>query len=90
MEKKNYPIGSQFYKLYEELGQGVSATVRRALCIPFNEIVAIKILDFERNNSDLVTSNYQLRFWFIHFRFDKFVLFNLFYIVSFCCSASAQ
>lgn len=53
MEKKNYPIGSQFYKLYEELGQGVSATVRRALCIPFNEIVAIKILDFERNNSDL-------------------------------------
>ncbi|XP_048234672.1 serine/threonine-protein kinase OSR1 isoform X1 [Ricinus communis] len=53
MEKKKYPIGAEFYMLYEEVGQGVSASVYRALCIPFDEIVAIKILDFERNNSDL-------------------------------------
>lgn len=52
-EKKKYPIGSENYTLYEEIGQGVSASVHRALCIPFNEIVAIKILDFERDNCDL-------------------------------------
>ncbi|XP_058003868.1 uncharacterized protein LOC110651044 isoform X3 [Hevea brasiliensis] len=53
MEKKKYPIGPEFYVLYEEVGQGVSASVHRALCIPFDEIVAIKILDFERDNCDL-------------------------------------
>ena len=53
-EKKKYPISAQDYELIEEIGQGVSASVHRALCIPFNEVVAIKILDFERNNSDLV------------------------------------
>lgn len=54
MEKKKYPIGAEHYTLYEEIGQGVSASVHRALCIPFNDIVAIKILDFERDNCDLV------------------------------------
>ncbi|KAH8523087.1 hypothetical protein H0E87_003662 [Populus deltoides] len=53
MEKKKYPIGSENYLLYEEVGQGVSASVHRALCVPFDEIVAIKILDFERDNADL-------------------------------------
>ncbi|GKU92727.1 hypothetical protein SLEP1_g6419 [Rubroshorea leprosula] len=53
MEKRKYPIGAQHYTLYEEIGQGVSASVHRAQCIPFNEIVAIKILDFERDNCDL-------------------------------------
>ncbi|KAL0354949.1 UNVERIFIED_CONTAM: Serine/threonine-protein kinase fray2 [Sesamum radiatum] len=53
-EKKKYPIGAEHYTMYEEVGTGVSASVHRALCNPLNEIVAIKILDFERNNSDLV------------------------------------
>lgn len=53
-EKKKYPIGSEHYLLYEEIGQGVSASVHRALCIPHNDVVAIKILDFERDNCDLV------------------------------------
>ncbi|TKY64693.1 Serine/threonine-protein kinase fray2 [Spatholobus suberectus] len=52
-EKKKYPIGAENYVLYEEIGQGVSASVHRALCVPFNEVVAIKILDFERDNCDL-------------------------------------
>lgn len=52
-EKKKYPIGAEHYQLYEEIGQGVSASVHRALCVSFNEIVAIKILDFERDNCDL-------------------------------------
>ncbi|KAJ6713890.1 SERINE/THREONINE-PROTEIN KINASE FRAY2 [Salix viminalis] len=53
MEKKKYPIRSENYTLYEEVGQGVSASVHRALCVPLDEIVAIKILDFERDNADL-------------------------------------
>ncbi|XP_019243199.1 PREDICTED: STE20/SPS1-related proline-alanine-rich protein kinase isoform X2 [Nicotiana attenuata] len=53
MDKKKYPIGPEHYTLYEEVGQGVSASVHRALCNPLNEVVAIKILDFERDNSDL-------------------------------------
>ncbi|KAI3806934.1 hypothetical protein L1987_22852 [Smallanthus sonchifolius] len=53
MEKKKYPVGTENYILYEEVGQGVSASVFRATCIPNDEIVAIKILDFERGNSDL-------------------------------------
>ncbi|KAJ4958679.1 hypothetical protein NE237_025790 [Protea cynaroides] len=53
MEKKKYPIGAEHYDLYEVVGQGVSASVYRALCIPFNETVAIKVLDFERQNTDL-------------------------------------
>ncbi|KAJ8774135.1 hypothetical protein K2173_009566 [Erythroxylum novogranatense] len=53
MEKKKYPIGREHYVLYEEVGQGVSASVHRALCVPFDEVVAIKILDFERDNIDL-------------------------------------
>ncbi|CAJ1951463.1 unnamed protein product [Sphenostylis stenocarpa] len=52
-EKKKYPIGAEHYLLYEEIGHGVSASVHRALCVPFNEVVAIKILDFERDNCDL-------------------------------------
>nr|GMD38782.1 serine/threonine-protein kinase BLUS1-like isoform X1 [Ipomoea batatas] len=50
---KKYPIGPENYVLYEEIGQGVSASVHRALCEPLNEVVAIKILDFERDNCDL-------------------------------------
>lgn len=54
MEKKKYPMTADHYALYEEVGSGVSATVHRALCITLNEIVAIKIMDFERENCDLV------------------------------------
>ncbi|XP_043708164.1 STE20-like serine/threonine-protein kinase isoform X2 [Telopea speciosissima] len=53
MDKKKYPIGCENYVLYEVVGQGVSASVYRALCIPFNETVAVKILDFERYGTDL-------------------------------------
>ncbi|OAY25739.1 serine/threonine-protein kinase BLUS1 isoform X2 [Manihot esculenta] len=53
VSEKRYPVSAKDYRLYEEIGEGVSATVYRALCIPFNERVAIKVLDLERCNSDL-------------------------------------
>ena len=42
--EKRFPLNSEDYKLYEEVGEGVSASVYRALCVPLNEIVAIKEL----------------------------------------------
>lgn len=54
VSEKKYPLNAADYKLYEEVGEGVSATVHRALCIPFNETVAIKVLDLEKCNNDLV------------------------------------
>ncbi|KAF6165577.1 hypothetical protein GIB67_022748 [Kingdonia uniflora] len=51
--RKKFPLSSKDYKLYEEVGEGVSATVYRALCIPLNVIVAIKVLDLEKCNNDL-------------------------------------
>ncbi|KAF0931105.1 hypothetical protein E2562_002467 [Oryza meyeriana var. granulata] len=52
-ERRKYPIRVEDYELYEEIGQGVSAIVYRSLCRPLDEIVAVKVLDFERTNSDL-------------------------------------
>lgn len=51
--EKKFPVNAKDYKLYEEVGEGVSATVYRALCIPFDVTVAIKVLDLERCNNDL-------------------------------------
>lgn len=53
VSEKKFPLNAESYKLYEEVGEGVSATVHRALCIPLNEIVAIKVLDLEKCNNDL-------------------------------------
>ncbi|EMS66820.1 hypothetical protein CFC21_084951 [Triticum aestivum] len=52
-ERRKYPIRAEDYELYEEIGQGVSAIVYRALCRPLGETVAVKVLDFERTNSNL-------------------------------------
>lgn len=52
--EKKFPLSAKDYKLCEEIGDGVSATVHRALCIPLSEVVAIKVLDLEKCNNDLV------------------------------------
>ncbi|KAI3665959.1 hypothetical protein L6452_44594 [Arctium lappa] len=51
--KHKFPVNAEDYKLYEEVGEGVSASVHRALCVPLNKIVAIKVLDLEKCNNDL-------------------------------------
>ncbi|XP_077234344.1 serine/threonine-protein kinase BLUS1-like isoform X2 [Tasmannia lanceolata] len=51
--RKNYSASSEDYKLLEEIGSGASATVHRAIYIPFSEIVSIKCLDLDRCNSNL-------------------------------------
>lgn len=51
---KRFPLYAKDYELFEEVGEGVSATVYRARCIALNEIVAVKILDLEKCRNDLV------------------------------------
>ncbi|XP_010919333.1 uncharacterized protein [Elaeis guineensis] len=51
--KKSYSASPADYRLLEEVGYGASATVYRAIYIPYNEIVAVKCLDLDRCNSNL-------------------------------------
>jgi hypothetical protein len=60
---RGFPTDPKEYKLYEEVGEGVSATVYRALCVPLNTFVAIKVLDLEKCSGDLVSS---LQFIVVH------------------------
>ncbi|KAK3132372.1 hypothetical protein QOZ80_6AG0520340 [Eleusine coracana subsp. coracana] len=50
---RRFPVDPNEYKLYEEIGEGVSATVYRALCVPLDVVVAIKVLDLEKCSNDL-------------------------------------
>ncbi|MCL7045609.1 hypothetical protein MKW94_014062 [Papaver nudicaule] len=52
MERKNYPIGAEYYTLLQEIGHGSSSTVFRAICKPLLDTVAIKVLDFDKNDFD--------------------------------------
>ncbi|KAF7138162.1 hypothetical protein RHSIM_Rhsim07G0078200 [Rhododendron simsii] len=50
---RSYSAAPNDYKLLEEVGYGASATVYRAIYLPFNEVVAVKCLDLDRCNSNL-------------------------------------
>lgn len=52
--QKSYSANHNDYKLLEEIGYGASATVYRGIYLPFNEVVAVKCLDLDRCNSNLV------------------------------------
>lgn len=59
-----YPVTAGQYKLLEEIGYGLGSTVYRALCLLFNEVVAIKTLDLESSNANLVQNSSSYRFLF--------------------------
>ncbi|XP_061352198.1 uncharacterized protein LOC133297137 isoform X1 [Gastrolobium bilobum] len=48
---ESYSANPSDYKLLEEIGYGATATVYRAIYLPFNELVAIKCLDLDRCNT---------------------------------------
>ncbi|XP_042024511.1 germinal center kinase 3-like [Salvia splendens] len=50
---KSYSANSNDYNLLEEVGYGASATVFRAIYLPYNEVVAVKCLDLDRCHSNL-------------------------------------
>ena len=45
------------YRLMEEVGYGAHAVVYRAIFVPRDEVVAVKCLDLDRVNSNLVSSS---------------------------------
>lgn len=49
-----FSVKKEDYKLKEEVGHGASATVYRAIYLPLDKIVAVKCLDLDRCNSNLV------------------------------------
>lgn len=51
----HYTVSPADYRLMEEVGYGASATVYRAIFLPANEVVAVKCLDLDRCNSNLVS-----------------------------------
>lgn len=53
---KSYSANPNDYNLLEEVGYGASATVYRAIYLPYNEVVAVKCLDLDRCHSNLVCS----------------------------------
>lgn len=55
VNSKTFSATPSDYKLLEEVGYGASATVYRAIYLPLNEVVAIKCLDLDRCNSNLVS-----------------------------------
>ncbi|MQL86401.1 hypothetical protein Taro_018940, partial [Colocasia esculenta] len=51
--RRTYSASPADYKLLEEVGYGASATVYRAIYLPYNEVIAVKCLDLDRCNSNL-------------------------------------
>ena len=46
--RKEYPADINAYHIISEIGKGSSATVYKAECLTYHELVAIKIIDLER------------------------------------------
>lgn len=65
--RSNYSANPADYKLLEEVGYGASATVYRAIYLPFNEVVAVKCLDLDRFNCNLVCSLFLFFYDMIYF-----------------------
>lgn len=53
--RRTFAAAADHYKLLEEVGYGANAVVYRAIYLPSNEIVAVKCLDLDRCNSNLVS-----------------------------------
>jgi serine/threonine-protein kinase OSR1/STK39 len=54
--KREFPIRAADYELLEPIGDGATAVVRRARCLPLGgEVVAVKIMNMaHRTESDVV------------------------------------
>jgi len=69
---KVYPVTAGQYKLLEEIGHGLGSTVYRAICLLYNEVVAVKTMDLESSNANLVNIHSTHWVFFLLFHFDFF------------------
>lgn len=53
--KLTYSVKKDDYRLMEQIGHGASATVYRAIYLPLEMVLAVKCLDLDRCNSNLVS-----------------------------------
>jgi len=53
-QSQNFSTNPSDYKLLEEVGYGATATVYRAIYLPFNQVVAVKCMDLDRCDINLV------------------------------------
>ncbi|KAJ7954753.1 Protein kinase [Quillaja saponaria] len=52
-KRVQYPLDSDYYKILDEIGVGVSAVVYKAICVPINStMVAIKAIDLDQSRAD--------------------------------------
>ncbi|GJN19161.1 hypothetical protein PR202_gb06403 [Eleusine coracana subsp. coracana] len=61
--KREFPIRAADYELLEPIGDGATAVVRRARCLPHDgEIVAIKIMNMsQRTESDVINASEEVK-----------------------------
>ncbi|XP_027931915.1 serine/threonine-protein kinase BLUS1-like isoform X3 [Vigna unguiculata] len=52
-QSQNFSTNPSDYKLLEEVGYGATATVYRAIYLPFNQVVAVKCMDLDRCDINL-------------------------------------
>lgn len=76
--RKSYSVSRNDYQILEEVGDGANAVVYSAIYIPLNEIVAVKCLDLDRFNNNLVRSPLFVLLFFV---VEDFVDFNLIAVI---------
>ncbi|TVU02398.1 hypothetical protein EJB05_52113, partial [Eragrostis curvula] len=61
--KREFPIRAADYELLEPIGDGATAVVRRARCLPLDgEVVAIKIMNMsQRTESDVINASEEVK-----------------------------
>ncbi|KAL6986478.1 non-specific serine,threonine protein kinase [Sarracenia purpurea var. burkii] len=91
---KSYSANPKDYKLLEEVGHGASATVFRAIYLPFNEVVAVKSMDLDRCNSNLFMQPELMKFCsevFLEIRLGAvFYVSCDFHLFDFACAVLIQ
>lgn len=78
-EKKGFSVNPKDYKLMEEVGHGASAVVHLSIYLPTKEVIAIKCLDLDRCNSNLVPFFKPISFVF------RYLIFKTYSVFSNCC-----
>ena len=51
---RSYPVEAGKYQILEQIGRGGSGTAYKAICLEFNEVVAIKSIDLETLKPDYI------------------------------------
>ena len=82
--RRAYPLAASEYRLLEEIGRGAACTVYSALCVPYNQLVAIKVLQFAQGVRISVPPGSRLAIRDFELRLLGLILWNLFVVLLAC------